>query len=196
MTTGTATINGIGIQYDLSGAGPPILFLNGHGVRAAHWERQRRALEPRYRVITFDDRTVAVGNTAAEPVYPVPQLADDAVALLDHLGIERAHLVGPSTGSLVAQEIALRYSDRVRSLTLASAWPHPGPLDHITQPALVLAAAEATLPPPQISLELARALPNARFEWMPGGSRFITQHSDQFCAALLAFLDWLGAASA
>ncbi len=178
MTTGTATINGIKIQYDLSGAGPPILFLNGHGVRAAHWG------------------AAAVGNTAAEPVYPVPQMADDAVALLDHLGIERAHLVGPSTGSLVAQEIALRYSDRVRSLTLASAWPHPGPLDHITQPALVLAAAEATLPPPQVSLELARALPNARFEWMPGGSRFISQHSDQFCAALLAFLDWLGAASA
>ncbi len=196
MTTATAQINGIGIRYELSGAGPPILFLNGHGVRAAHWERQRRALERRYRVITFDDRTVAVGNTAAEPVYSVPQMADDAVALLDHLGIERAHLVGPSTGSLVAQEIALRYAERVRSLTLASAWPHPGPLDHITQPALVLAAAETTLPPPQVSLELARALPNARFEWMPGGSRFITQHSDRFSAALLAFLDWLGAASA
>jgi pimeloyl-ACP methyl ester carboxylesterase len=196
MTTATATINGIGIQYDLSGAGPPILFLNGHGVRAAHWERQRRALEPRYRVITFDDRAAAVDNAAAEPMYPVPQTADDAVALLDHLGIERAHLVGSSTGSLVAQEIALRYSERVRSLTLASAWPHPGPLEHITQPTLVLAAAEATQPPPQVSLELARALPNARFEWMPGGSRFITQHSDRFCAALLAFLDWLGAASA
>jgi pimeloyl-ACP methyl ester carboxylesterase len=196
MTTATATINGIGIQYDLSGVGPPILFLNGHGVRAAHWECHRRALEQRYRVITFDDRIAAVGSTASEPVYPVPQMADDAVALLDHLGIERAHLVGPSTGSLVAQEIALRYAERVRSLTLASAWPHPGPLDHITQPALVLAAPEATLPPPQVSLELARALPNARFEWMPGDSRFITQHSDRFCAALLAFLDWLGAASA
>ena len=195
MATATAQINGVGIQYDLSGAGPPILFLNGHGVSAAHWEHQRRALERRYRVITFDDRSAATDDVS-EPVYPVPQMADDAVALLDHLGIERAHLVGPSTGSLVAQEIALRYADRVRSLTLASAWPHAGPLDHITQPALVLAAAEATQPPPQVSLELARALPNARFEWMPGGSRFMTQHSDRFSAALLAFLDWLGAASA
>jgi pimeloyl-ACP methyl ester carboxylesterase len=196
MTTATAQINGIGIQYDLSGAGPPVLFLNGHGVRAAHWERQRHALAPRYRVITFDDRSAAADAATAEPVYPVPQLADDAVALLDHLGIERAHLVGPSTGSLIAQEIALRYAERVRSLTLASAWPHPGPLDHITQPALVLAAAEATQPPAHVSLELARALPNARFEWMPGGARFITQHSDRFNKALLSFLDWLGAASA
>ena len=195
MATATAQINGIGIQYDMSGAGPPVLFLNGHGVRASHWACQRRALQLRYRVITFDDRSAA-DTAPAEPVYPVPQMADDAVALLDHLGIERAHLVGPSTGSLIAQEIALRYSERVRSLTLASAWPHPGPLDHITQPALVLAAAEATQPPPHVSLELARALPNARFEWMPGGTRFITQHSERFNKALLSFLDWIGAASA
>jgi len=79
---------------------------------------------------------------------------------------------------------------------VASAWPHPGPLDQITQPALVLAAAEDTLPPPRVSLELARALPNARFEWMPGGSRFIAEYSDRFNEALLGFLDWLGAASA
>ena len=196
MATATAQINGIGIQYDMTGAGPPVLFLNGHGVRASHWACQRRALELRYRVITFDDRTVAAGDAPAEAVYPVPQMADDAVALLDHLGIERAHLVGPSTGSLIAQEIALRHAERVRSLTLASAWPHPGPLDHITQPVLVLAAAEATQPPAHVSLELARALPNARFEWMPGGARFITQHSDRFNKALLSFLDWLGAASA
>ncbi len=196
MATATARINGIDIQYDISGAGPPILFLNGHGARARHWDHQRRALQPRYRVITFDDRTAASSPVPAEPLYPVPQMADDAVALLDHLGIERAHLVGPSTGSLVAQEIALRHAGRVRSLTLASAWPHPGPLGQITQPALVLAAAEDTLPPPRVSLELARALPNARFEWMPGGSRFIDEYSDRFNEALLGFLDWLGAASA
>ena len=192
----TATINGIGIQYDMTGAGPPVLFLNGHGARAAHWERQRRALESRYRVITFDDRGAAPGGVPAEPVYPVPQMADDAVALLDHLGIERAHLVGPSIGSLIAQEIALRHAERVRSLTLASAWPHAGPLDQITQPALVMAAAEDTLTPPHVSRALAEALPNARFRQLPGGPGFIAEHSDRFNGALLDFLAWLGAASA
>jgi pimeloyl-ACP methyl ester carboxylesterase len=196
MATATTTINGIGIQYDMSGAGPPVLFLNGHGARAAHWNGQRRALQARYRVITFDDRAAVFSCVAAESVYPIPQMADDAVALLDHLGIERAHLVGPSTGSLVAQEIALRHAERVRSLTLASAWAHAGPLDQIVQPALVLAAAEDTLPPPCVSLALAQALPNARFEWVPGGSRFIADYSDRFNEALLGFLDWLGAASA
>lgn len=192
MATTTAAIEGIGIQYDVSGAGPPVLFLNGHGWRAAHWARQRRAIESRYRVITFDNRD----DMTVKPVYPIPQLADDAVALLDHLGIERAHLVGPSLGSLIAQEMALRHPERVRSLTLASAWVHTGPLGRITQPALVLAGAEDTLTPPHVSRALAQALPNARFRQLPGGPGFIAEHSDRFNEALLDFLAWLGAASA
>lgn len=185
-------INGLGIQYDMSGAGPPVLFLNGHGSSAAHWARQRRALESRYRIITFDNRP----DMPAEPVYPIPQLADDAVAILDHLGIERAHVVGPGVGSLVAQEMALRHPERVRSLTLASAWAHAGPLGQITQPVLVLAGAEDTLTPPHVSRALAEALPNARFRQLPGGPSFIAEHSDRFNEALLDFLCWLGAASA
>ena len=192
MATTATAIYGLGIQYDVSGAGPPVLFLNGHGSRATHWARQRRALESRYRVITFDNRP----DLPVEPVYPVPQLADDAVALLDHLGIERAHVVGPSIGSLVAQEMALRHRERVRSLTLASAWAHAGPLDQITQPVLVLAGAEDTLAPPHVSRALAEALPNARFRQLPGGPGFIAEHSDRFNEALIDFLAWLGAASA
>jgi pimeloyl-ACP methyl ester carboxylesterase len=196
MATMATAINGIEIQYDVSGAGPPVLFLNGHGSRAADWAQQRRALESRYRVITFDSRDVGHAAMTVEPVHSVPQLADDAVALLDHLGIERAHVVGPSTGGLIAQEIALRHPERVRSLTLASAWAHIGPLDQITQPVLVLAGAEDTLMPPHLSRALAQALPNARFRQLPGGPGFIAEHSDRFNEALLDFFGWLGAASA
>jgi pimeloyl-ACP methyl ester carboxylesterase len=192
MTTMATAINGLGIQYDVSGAGPPVLFLNSHGSRSAHWSPQRRALESRYRVITFDKRP----DLAAEPIYPIPQLANDAVALLDHLGIERAHVVGPAVGSLVAQEMALRHPERVRSLTLVSAWAHSGPLGQITQPVLVLAGAEDTLTPPHVSRALAEALPNARFRQLPGGPDFIADHSDRFNEVLLDFFGWLGAASA
>jgi len=192
MATTATAIDGIGIQYDVSGAGPPVLFLNGHETRAAHWARQRRALESRYRVITFDNPN----DSTVKPVYPIPRLADDAVAVLDHLGIERAHLVGLSIGSLIAQEMALRHPERVRSLTLVSAWVHAGPLGRIAQPALVLAGAEDTLTPPHVSRALAQALPNARFRLLPGGPDFIAEHSDRFNKALLDFLAWLGAASA
>ena len=192
----TRAINHPGLKYEMSGAGPPVLFLNGTGFRAEHWAYQRRVLDSRYRVITYDDRGSGPGDTPGQPGDRVRQLADDAVALLDHLGIERAHLVGPSTGSLVAQEMALRHPDRVRSLTLASAWAHEGPLDLITQPALVLAGEEDTVTPPHVSRALARALPNARFMLLPGGSGFITEHSDRFSETVLGFLAWLGAASA
>jgi len=184
------------LRYEMSGAGPPVLFLNGRGSRTAHWAHQRRALESRYRIITFDHRGCGDDDGPAEQGDHICQMADDAVALLDHLGIERAHLVGPSMGSLIAQEMALRHPDRVRSLTLASAWAHAGPLDRITQPALVLAGEEDTVTPPHVSRALARALPNARFKRLPGGPGFIAEHSDRFNETLLGFLGWLGAASA
>jgi len=196
MATAATAINDIEIQYDVSGAGPPVLFLNGHGSRGAQWAHQRSALQSRYRIITFESRDVGHAATTVEPVYPVPQLADDAVTLLDHLGIERAHVVGLSTGSLIAQEMALRHPERVRSLTLASAWAHAGPLGQITQPVLVLAGAEDTLTPPHVSRALAEGLPNALFKQLPGGPGFIAEHSDHFNEALLDFLAWLGAASA
>jgi pimeloyl-ACP methyl ester carboxylesterase len=191
-----ATISDIGIEYDMTGAGPPVLFLNGLGSQAAHWAYQRRALESRYRVITFDNRGIGHVDAPLEFAHSIAQMADDAVALLDHLGIERAHVVGPSMGSLIAQEMALRHPERVRSLTLASAWPHAGPLDQITQPALILAGAEDTLTPPHLSRALARALPNGRFKRMPGGHYFIAEYGDRFNETLLGFLDWQGAASA
>jgi pimeloyl-ACP methyl ester carboxylesterase len=191
-----ATISGIGIQYEMTGAGPPVLFLNGPDSQASHWAYQRRALESRYRVITFDNRGIGYGDSPVESVHRIAQMADNAVVLLDHLGIERAHVVGSSMGSLVAQEMALRHSERVRSLTLASPRAHSGRLDQIMQPALVLAGAEDTLTPPHLSRALARALPKGRFKRMPGGHSFIAEHADRFNETLLGFLDWQGAASA
>lgn len=196
MTTTATAMNDPELRYEMSGAGPPVLFLNGLGSRATHWAYQRRALESRYRVITFDGRGGGHDDVPGQPGDIICQMADDAFALLDHLGIERAHLVGPSMGSLIAQEMALRRPDRVRSLTLTSAWAHAGPLDKITQPALVLAGEEDTVTPPHVSRALARALPNARFKRLPGGAGFIAEHSDRFNETLLGFLSWLGAASA
>ena len=82
---------------------------------------------PRYRVVTYDHR--GVGRSPEAPLHrSVGEMADDALALMDALGIEAAHLVGHSTGGAIGQHLALRSPERLRSLVLSASWPGPTPL--------------------------------------------------------------------
>jgi pimeloyl-ACP methyl ester carboxylesterase len=88
------------------------------------WEEEfceRIAAEGRF-VIRYDHRDTgrSVGYPAGEPEYTGGDLVDDALGVLDALGIERAHLVGMSMGGAIAQQIALDYPERVASLALIS----------------------------------------------------------------------------
>jgi pimeloyl-ACP methyl ester carboxylesterase len=119
-----ARLNGIEIYYEEHGdrAAEPVLLIMGQGVTIPLWVRQIPALEERYHVVSFDNR--GTGRTSQpEGPYTMEQMSDDAVALLDHLGIESAHIIGQSMGGMIAQYLALRYPDRVRSLVLACTSP-------------------------------------------------------------------------
>lgn len=119
-----AIINGIRIHYEIAGEGDPVLLINGLSAPAVNWGLQVKALAPHFRVVTFDNRGVGETDLPAEPVYSTAQLADDAAALLRHLKIARAHVVGASMGGTIAQELALRHPRLVRSLVLACSWGH------------------------------------------------------------------------
>jgi 3-oxoadipate enol-lactonase len=112
--------DGTWIAYDASGRrdGPPVLLLQGLGADARGWALQRIPLGRRHRVIAVDNRGVGGSANAPRP-YSLEQMADDAVAVLDAEGIERAHVVGASMGGVLAQILAVRYPHRVRSLVLA-----------------------------------------------------------------------------
>ena len=113
-----ATLGPVELAYDTAGDdGTPVLLIMGFAVRGNAWRRQIPALSAQHRVIWFDNR--GVGDTVA-PRRPVSirAFADDAAALLDHLGVERAHVVGISIGGMIAQHVAHRHPDRLRSLTL------------------------------------------------------------------------------
>lgn len=112
--------DGVRLHYRETGrrSGPPVLMIQGLGADKNLWNLQRLALAPWYRTIALDNRG-AGRSDKPYGAYSVEQMADDAVAVLDHAGVESAHVVGASMGGAISQVIALRHPDRVRSLTLA-----------------------------------------------------------------------------
>lgn len=117
-----AIVNGIRMHFETQGTGDPVLLLAALSMPGAMWAPQVKALAPHFRVITCDNRGIGETDLPPEPVYSMGQLADDAAALLRHLKIGRAHVVGVSMGATIALELALRHPELVRSLVLVSAW--------------------------------------------------------------------------
>jgi 3-oxoadipate enol-lactonase len=117
-----AIVNNIRMHYEVAGRGDPVLLIHGLSAPAAHWAPQTTALAPHFQVVTFDQRGVGQSDLPPEPVYTTAQLAADAAAILRHLKIARAHVIGASMGGTVAVELALRHPRLVRALTLASTW--------------------------------------------------------------------------
>jgi 3-oxoadipate enol-lactonase len=119
MTYARAT-DGIRLHYEAIGrrSGPPVLMIQGLGTDKHGWDLQRIALAPRYRTIALDNRGAGRSDKPFG-AYSLEQMADDAIAVLDHAGVDSAHVVGASMGGAISQVLALKHPDRVRSLTLA-----------------------------------------------------------------------------
>ena len=117
---------GAKIYWDEQGSGEPLLLIMGLGYPSYMWHRSRPVLAARFRTIAFDNR--GIGQSDVPPgVYSMPLMASDAAAVLDAAGAETAHVFGVSMGGMIAQEFALQYPSRVRSLILgctAAGGPH------------------------------------------------------------------------
>jgi pimeloyl-ACP methyl ester carboxylesterase len=113
-----AVINGIHIDYRIDGQGYPLVMIMGYSSPRSGWASQVPVFKKHFQVITFDNRGVGKSDKPAGP-YTTRMMADDAVALMDHLGIKKAHVVGASMGGMIAQEFAINYPDRVSKLVLA-----------------------------------------------------------------------------
>ncbi len=96
---------------------PVVVLSNSLGATRGMWDPQVPALAERYRVVSYDTRGHGDSPSPAGP-YTLDDLVDDVVALLDRLGVRRAHLVGHSFGANVALQVAVAASDRVAGLVL------------------------------------------------------------------------------
>jgi len=131
-----ARVNGMEIAYERMGdpSNPPLLLVMGLGMQLIHWDLElcEMLVGRGFHVIRFDNRDVGHSTKIAAPVpdvrramlglhvdapYLLGDMADDAVGLLDHLGIQAAHVVGASMGGMIGQTMAIKHPERVLSLT-------------------------------------------------------------------------------
>jgi pimeloyl-ACP methyl ester carboxylesterase len=136
MAEETARVNGIEIVYETIGDSgkPPLLLVMGLGMQLIHWDLElcRQLADRGFHVIRFDNRDAgrstkvdarvpdprrAMVGMKVDAPYLLEDMADDAFGLLDHLGIDAAHVVGASMGGMIAQTMAIKRAERVLSLT-------------------------------------------------------------------------------
>jgi pimeloyl-ACP methyl ester carboxylesterase len=113
----TIDANGVALAVEQQGAGDDVIFISGLADEGACWVDQVAGLSGRWRITTFDNRGVGRSQAPAGE-YRIGDFAADTVALMDALGIRRAHVVGSSMGGAIAQELTLAHPERVRSLVL------------------------------------------------------------------------------
>jgi aminoacrylate hydrolase len=102
---------------------PPVLGVMGFALDQRYWAAQIPAVTGTHRFVTFDNR--GVGRSTGDAAVPLETMADDAVRLLDHLGIEKTVVFGLSMGGTIAQHVVLEHPDRVSALILGVTWARP-----------------------------------------------------------------------
>ena len=117
-----AEVNGQRLYYEELGEGEPLLCVHGLACDTLAWIPQLQAFSSAHRTVIFDNRDVG-RSSMAEGHYELADMARDALALADQLGLDTFHLVGISMGGAIAQEIAIQAPGRVRTLTLAVTFP-------------------------------------------------------------------------
>jgi pimeloyl-ACP methyl ester carboxylesterase len=105
------------LYFELTGSGPPVLFIQGVGVVGEAWRPQVERLKKDFQTLLFDNRGIGKSMPCSGAIS-IEEMAEDASALMEAAGWPSAHVVGHSMGGVIAQELALQFPQKVRSLSL------------------------------------------------------------------------------
>jgi 3-oxoadipate enol-lactonase len=115
----TVKINDTNVYYEIHGEGEPLILIPGLRNNVSEYEGIITLLEAKYKVVALDNRGAGRSDKPDIP-YTIEMMADDAAGLLHALDIQQAHILGVSLGGRIAADLALRHSERVKSLILVS----------------------------------------------------------------------------
>ncbi|MBO0779961.1 MAG: alpha/beta fold hydrolase [Ktedonobacteraceae bacterium] len=115
--------DGTRLYYEESGEGEPLLLVSGQGQDHTFWNGVRDDFVNHYRVIVYDNRGTGQSDKPSEPPYSTRGFAQDAIALLDYLGIARAHAYGHSMGGRICQWLGIDHRQRIGALVLGATTP-------------------------------------------------------------------------
>lgn len=113
--------NGINLYYEERGSGEPLLLIMGITAPGSVWEKHVAYWEQYFRCILVDNRGVGFSDKPKGP-YTTAQMADDCAELLKKIGIASASVAGVSMGGAIAQQLALRHPEMVRTMVLMCPW--------------------------------------------------------------------------
>jgi len=112
------------LYYERQGVGFPVLFISGLSGFASFWQDQVAAFSRKFDVVTHDHRGIGQSDVTRSG-FTVDRMAADVIGLMDALEIERAHIVGHSTGGAIAQILAIEHPKRLASVVLSASWTKP-----------------------------------------------------------------------
>lgn len=121
-----AAVAGGEIYYEEAGRGEPLILVSGLGGVGSYWRPQVPAFSSRFRVITYDHRGTG-SSDRLQRAFSIDQMTAELAELMDALKIERAHVVGWSTGGVIGQTLAIERPQRIARLVLCSTWTHCDP---------------------------------------------------------------------
>jgi aminoacrylate hydrolase len=122
----TVTVDEGEIYYETHGEGPPVLLVPGLGGLGSYWGPNIPAFSASQKVVIHDHR--GLGRSSRSLIrYSVDQMTADLVAVMDDLGLDKAHLVGHSTGGAIGQTLAITQPERLLSLTIYASWTKSDP---------------------------------------------------------------------